>query len=310
MPKFYAYYLRSSAIREVLSSHGGGTNISNLNQAILTSLRVPLPGISEQERIADILSAYDDLIEANARRIALLEELARSLYQEWFVRFRFPGHEGVELVESAVGLVPEGWEVVPLSEITDYISRGISPKYSENSDQIVVNQRCIRDGRLSVENARRHISRVPDEKQIRMGDMLINSTGVGTLGRVAQVNEPLSNYTADSHVSIVRPRESVDMSYIGLTLLGLQSHFESMGVGSTGQTELSRSSIGETRVLLPLRSVQDSFSDIVRPIRSQVTVLFKKNANLRQTRDLLLPKLISGELSVEQSVSHDGVLSE
>lgn len=105
-PRFYAYLFRSHLIRQALSLHGGGTNISNLNQDILGRLQVPLPPKPDQCKIASILSAYDDLIENNARRIEILEQTAQMIYREWFVNFRFPGHEKVKMVESEMGLIP------------------------------------------------------------------------------------------------------------------------------------------------------------------------------------------------------------
>ncbi len=108
LPRFYAYLFRSSLMRQTLSAHGNGTNISNLNQGILSNLQVPLPPLPTQHKIVSILSTYDDLIENNTRRIEILEEMARSLYREWFVNFRFPGHEQVKMVDSELGLIPEG----------------------------------------------------------------------------------------------------------------------------------------------------------------------------------------------------------
>ncbi|MCR3883441.1 MAG: restriction endonuclease subunit S, partial [Methanothrix sp.] len=93
LPQFYAYLFRTQLIRETLSAYGGGTNINNLNQRILNDILVPLPPLPTQRKIAAILSAYDDLIENNTRRIKILEEMASALYREWFVNFRFPGHE-------------------------------------------------------------------------------------------------------------------------------------------------------------------------------------------------------------------------
>ena len=106
-PRFFAYVLRGPLIRSVLSSQGGGTNINNLNQGILSRLRVPLPPLSTQRRIAFILSAYDDLIETNSRRGALLKSMVRVLFEEWFVRFKFPGHECSERVPKLTWYGPD-----------------------------------------------------------------------------------------------------------------------------------------------------------------------------------------------------------
>jgi type I restriction enzyme S subunit len=163
-----------------------------------------------QRRIAGILSAYDGLIENNQRRIRILEEMARAIYREWFVLFRFPGHQKTELVTSPIGNIPQGWEVKKLGELTSFLSRGISPSYAEDGDSIVMNQKCIRDQRLTLDPARKQIKPIPADKRIRFGDVLINSTGVGTLGRVAQVYEKLVDCTVDTHVTIARPHTDTD----------------------------------------------------------------------------------------------------
>jgi len=182
----------------------------------------------------------------------------------------------------------------------EYISRGISPKYSENSECRVINQRCVRDNRLQLEFARGNTKQVPEEKFVRFGDVLINSTGVGTLGRVTQVYRSPEKHTVDSHVTIVRPLAGVDRDYFGWSLIQLQPDFERLGTGATGQTELNRTSIAKTELMSPPLSIQNGFGGKVYPMRSLVEILRSKNDNLRQTRDLLLPKLISGEVDVSE----------
>jgi type I restriction enzyme S subunit len=176
--------------------------------------------------------------------------MAQTLYREWFVNFRFPGHEKVKMVNSAVGPIPNGWTTALIKDHSVFISRGISPTYDEMADFLVINQKCIRDSKLNLAAARRQSKKVPKEKMVQEGDVLINSTGVGTLGRVAQVLEPIPNCTVDSHISIVRPKENAE--FFGRALLELEDHFTAQGVGSTGRAKF------------------------------------------------LLPKLVSGEVSVEQ----------
>ena len=254
----------------------------------------------EQRKIAAILSAYDDLIENNTRRIAILEDMARLLYREWFVNFCFPGHHHVPMVDSPLGPIPEGWEPITVRDVSSYINRGVSPTYADKSSSLVINQKCIRDSRLNLEHARTHTSRVPSDKHVRFGDVLINSTGIGTLGRVAQVYRTLNDCTVDSHVSIVRPNERVGVDYFGFYLLSLQPYFDSQGTGSTGQTELAREMIGKASFLLPPSNLQDHFGLTVAPMRTCCETLAKTNTNLRHTRDLLLPRLISGEIDVSE----------
>jgi type I restriction enzyme, S subunit len=293
-PRFFAYVFRSGVIRQILTAHGSGANISNLNQDILSRLLVPHPPRNAQNRITSILSAYDDLIENNTRRIAILEDMARRLFEEWFVHFRFPGHEEAKFE----GGLPQGWQTTNLAAITSFVSRGITPNYDDEGPSIVINQKCIRDQRLSLAPARRQKKRIPDLKQIQFGDVLINSTGVGTLGRVAQVLEELEATTIDTHVTIVRPGSDVDMYFFGAALLNMQTYFEHQGVGATGQTELSRARIYEKEITLPSIQLQARFAELIRSTRTLGNNLLKKNRNLRAQRDLLLPKLVSGEIDV------------
>ncbi|CAG1003662.1 hypothetical protein METP2_03488 [Methanosarcinales archaeon] len=298
----YIFYLASSDIlrKPAEKSMSGASGRQRADIASIKDLEIPTPPLPTQRKIASILSAYDDLIENNTRRIKILEEMAQALYREWFVNFRFPGHEKVKMVESELGMVPKGWEEVTIRDVSSYINRGISPKYDDLSRQIVINQKCIRDGRFNLNLVRRHSTKVPVEKFVKFGDVLINSTGIGTLGRVAQICQEISDCTVDSHVSIVRPNDRVSHEYFGSYLATLEPHFDSQGIGSTGQTELGRETIAKTIFLLPPKGLQDRFAEIVSPMRKNVVKMFIKNINLRRTRDLLLPKLISGEVDVEK----------
>ena len=146
--------------------------------------------IDLQQQIAIVLTSYDDLIENNEKRIKLLEEIAQRLYTEWFVKFRFPGHEKVKMVDSGTsfGMIPEGWEIKQLISLAKYLSRGISPLYHEEGESLVINQKCIRNKRFDLDLSKeQQRKKIPLEKQVSFGDILINSTGVGTLGRVAQI---------------------------------------------------------------------------------------------------------------------------
>jgi type I restriction enzyme S subunit len=298
-PYYLTYIFNSAWGRTSIAGNLVGVAQQHFNISAAKEMLINLPPLPTQQKIASILSAYDDLIENNTRRIAILKEMAQALYREWFVHFRFPGHEKNKMVESVLGMIPEGWDVLKVGDISISVNRGVSPKYDNSSGSIVLNQRCIRNGKLNLEEARKHSTKVPPEKLIRFGDVVINSTGTGTLGRVTQIYQSISDCTVDSHITIVRPRSKVTIDYFGLTLINLQAHFESLGVGSTGQTELSRGSIANTDVLLPPKDLQENFSNLISPMQKNIIQMLTKNANLRRTRDLLLPRLISGEIDVE-----------
>ncbi len=293
-PLFISYFLRTLNF----GRQNAAGAVPGVNRNHLHLLPVMIPPLPVQRKIAGILSAYDDLIENNSRRIAILEEMAQALYREWFVNFRFPGHEGCRMVESELGLIPGGWRVVRLGEIASYINRGVSPKYDDAAQGLVLNQKCIRDGRVSLGPSRHHVTTVADAKRVRFGDVFINSTGIGTLGRVAQVYQHIPECTVDSHVTIVRPSSDVELDYVGMSLLRMEPYFDSKGTGTTGQTELSRESVAAAKLLVPPEEIQLCFGRMVRPPRQLCAKLGECNVYLRRTRDLLLPKLVSGEVDV------------
>jgi len=227
-----------------------------------------------------------------------LEEMARAIYREWFVRFRYPGHEDVPLVDSPLGPIPDGWGVANVSDVCDLITRGVPPKYADDGPWTVINQKCIRDGRVSLEKARRQERAVPDTKQVRKGDVLVNSTGVGTLGRAALCLLDHPSLTVDTHVTIVRPALKGANPWFGLGIVSRQAEFEQLGTGSTGQTELSRSDIGAMNTVIPPEAIRIAFADTTWPQLEAALALLEQNRSLAALRDLLLPKLVTGQIDV------------
>lgn len=208
-----------------------------------------------------------------------------------------------ELVESELGLIPEGWEVSLLGDMTCYLSRGISPKYIEDGGVMVLNQKCIRDNVVDVSKARRHDvnQRKIDGRELFVGDVLVNSTGVGTLGRVAQILDLSETTIVDSHVTVVRAKSPITWNYLGIELLRRQVEIEQLGEGSTGQTELNRGKLAGLMVTVPLRAVLQAFDTITVPFRQQVAANLRQAETLATLRDALLPKLLSGEMPLGEA---------
>lgn len=292
----FVYYL-CRLLPATLVSFAGGAATPIINKSTFSSIEVPVPEYKAQGKIAAVLSAYDDLIANNQRRIALLESMAEEIYREWFVRMRFPG----KTANAPESIEPTGWHRTALGELTCLLKRGVSPNYDEKATAIVVNQKCIRNGRLDLADARLHDTPTPDEKLLRYGDVLINSTGVGTLGRAAVFDLDRENITCDSHVTIARPRDvQGEGEFLAFTVQLLQSYFEAMASGSTGQAELGRDFIAKTKVLVPPHELMQAFGERVRPMRKQRRLLMDANEQLVGMRDALLPRLISGKLRVDQ----------
>lgn len=275
LPRFYSYFLRSGVIRQVLSSQGSGTNISNLNQDILSRLQVPLPPLSVQHRISSILSAYDDLIENNTRRIEILEEMARRLYEEWFVHFRFPGHEAASFKNSDLGQIPEEWACKSLKEFIE-LAYGKALKKSERNP-----------GPYPVYGSSGEVG--THSKPLVKGPGII-------LGRKGNVGSVF--WTEDDFYPI-------DTVYFVKTDLPLEYVFFNLQTqrflnNDAAVPGLNRSQAYSLPFLKPSDKVLEEFSSHCKPIYELVRKLNKKNTNLRAQRDLLLPKLVSGEIDVSE----------
>ncbi|NPU83212.1 MAG: restriction endonuclease subunit S [Syntrophaceae bacterium] len=294
-PDFLCYFLLAPPQQGLLLAGETGATAKHVNMKDIRQLSLRhMPRLEEQRRSGRILAAYDDLIENNRRRIQLLEQAARLLYKEWFVHLRFPGHEHTKITDG----VPEGWEKITIGESASFLSRGITPKYDDNAPGLVINQKCIRNRMVSLDLARRHSNQVPSTKIVQFGDMLINSTGAGTLGRVAQFLYEADGYTVDSHITIVRPREDIPVHYFGLCLASLESYIATLGRGATNQTELSKDDIAALEIIRPSSGHAQMFEKKVALFFRQIYILLGQVKKLSQARDLLLPRLMNGDYAV------------
>ena len=241
----------------------------------------------EQEKIARILEAFDKKIQLNSNINDNLEQQAAAIFRSWFVNCIPFG-----------GIAPDEWKNVTLEDITAMVSRGITPKYADDTDQIIINQKCIRNHMIDLSLARNHRPKVINDKWLRFGDLLINSTGDGTLGRAAPVWFQPHNLTVDSHVTIVRPATENLIFYIGLWGTQHEKEIESLHTGSTGQTELPRDRVKAMKLVLPDSKTLAHFNSVMAPMASAIVTNLEENQRLANLRDALLPKLMSGEIDV------------
>lgn len=292
--EFLYQILKSSYYRPYFQQYCTGSAQPQLPIKNFSKIELDIPELNVQRRIADILSAYDDLIENNQKQIKLLEEAAQRLYKEWFVDLRFPGHKTTPIVDG----VPEGWCVSSVGDCSCILRRGISPKYNEEGPSIVINQKCIRQSVVDLNEARRQEKSFDPEMNLNDSDTVICSTGAGTLGRVGQVFGQQTNTTFDSHVTLVRASNIVGKQYLYQFLKSKQQYLQGMGKGSTNQLELNRATIQELVLLIPSVKTQNAFECQAQPIHDQITALTKQIVLLQEARDKLLPKLMSGEIEV------------
>jgi type I restriction enzyme S subunit len=300
-PKFYYYLFRSPLGRALMSSIATQTAVSGITGSNLVQLRVPHPPLPIQRKIAAILSAYDDLIENNTRRIEILEEMARSIYREWFVKFRFPGHEQVQTVDSELGLIPEGWKLKKLDELGS-IGRGKSKHRPRNDpslyggDYPFVQTGEVKEALLYIT----HYSQTYNEKGLAQSKLWEPKTLLLTIA--ANIAETailkIPACFPDSIVGFVADSEQVTPEFIKFRIDDIKEKMQSFSRG-TAQDNLSLDKIKLFYFLVPDKDYIIIFDNYTAPLFSQVHNLLLKNANLRQTRDLLLPQLISGEINIE-----------
>lgn len=267
------YWLSSPAGKAEQKKCTIGSSQSAYTIVLLKEMKIALPPLKEQERIASILSAYDDLIENNTRRIAILEEMARRIYEEWFVRFRFPGHEKVKMVESELGLIPEGWALRKLGEVIE-LAYGKALKAEERKPGP-----CPVFGSSGIVGC--HEQSLVDGPGIIVGRK-------GNVGSVHWCDVPF--YPIDTVYFV---RTNLPLHYVFFNLK--RQHFINNDAAVPG---LNRNQAYALHFLVPSDDALGRFVELCEPIFKQVRVLTAKNSNLRATRDLLLPKLISGELDV------------
>lgn len=298
-PRYLCYAYLGPQFQEVIRQRTlSGATVDRIPVGEMPNWPILLPSLETQRAVLSVLNSIDGLIENNRRRIAVLEQMARAIYREWFVKFRFPGHQDVPIVGSPLGPVPEGWQVRQLGDMSSVLTRGIAPKYSEDGEWRVINQRCIREGRVTLDLARRHGRGVAGAKQVRPGDVLINSTGVGTLGRVGVYRGPREGVTVDSHVTICRAADEAYTCWYGMSLMSEQPTLERLGIGATGQTELRRSDVEQLSLAQPSRPIAQVFAELIDPMHEMTDTLVGQISALSAARDLLLPKLVTGQIDV------------
>jgi type I restriction enzyme S subunit len=285
-----SHYLKSLDF----SSLNSGSAQPSLNRNYIYTVPARVPDIDTQRRIASILSAYDDLIENNTRRIAILEEMARALYKEWFVHFRFPGHKHVPLVDSRLGPIPEGWEPHILSDIAQDHRRAVQPDVLDADTPCVGLEHIPRRSIALSEWAK--ASDVQSTKlRFRKSEILF--------GKIRPYFHKVSVAPIDgvcSSDAIVISSKNTDWWPVVLMCVS-SDQFVAHSVQTSNGTKMPRAN-WDVFLKYGTPILRDEllgrFNRFVRDVVHQIHVLIAKNGNLRTTRDLLLPKLISGEIDV------------
>ena len=280
-----------------LRRYAGGAAQPLMTQTVIKGLRARIAPLPTQRKIAAILSAYDDLIENNARRIGILEEMARLLYREWFVDFRFPGHESVAMVDSPLGPLPEGWALSKLGTVADTNAVTLRPASAPDAIHYV-DIKSVSPGRIDkVEPMLFREAPGRARRVVAHGDTIWSSVRPNRRS-YCLILLPAENLIVSTGFTVIAARH-VPYSYLYCAVT--TDEFVGYIVGRTtgaAYPAVTAADFESATVLLPPPEILDSFHDTVADMLSLCDGLHRQNSNLRQTRDLLLPRLISGEIDV------------
>ena len=288
-PEFYLYLFKSPIFRSILSQYGNGANISNLNQDILNNMVVPKPPLLVQQKIASILSSYDELIENNKQRIQLLEEMAEEIYKEWFVRMRFPGYETAKIVDG----LPEGWKNGTIGDLVEF-------KKGKN-----ITLDTVTDGDVPVVAGGLTPAYYHNVANTISPTITISASGANA----GFVNIYYENIWV-SDCSYLDTRSTKTLFFYYLILKTRQNEVFFLQKGSA-QPHVYPKDIMTLKMKKPSSDLIEKFETLINPFFEEIKILSQKNQLLQETRDLLLPRLISGKLSVAHLVEEElGMVAE
>lgn len=302
----YVYYLFKTL---PLANYNAGAGVPTLNRNHLDNLDICVHNLPNQRKVSAILSAYDDLIENNARRIQILEEMVQRIYREWFVDFRFPGHEKVKFVSSELGMIPKDWEIATVGDVIECIESGSRPKGGIDPNQkgvpSVGAENILGLGQYEFDKEK-YVSdefyRNMRRGMIKRGDILLYKDGA-KIGRKSMFRDgfPHDVCCINEHVFILRTNIRCSQNYLYFYLdrpditqmiISLNANAAQPGINQTGVKGLP--------VLLPTKELIDLFDEYANPLLALLFNLAKKNRLLKKKRDVLLPKLMSGDLDVSE----------
>jgi type I restriction enzyme S subunit len=306
----YLYYALSIRQAELKRLGSVGTRTPIVNKSVFSQVRIPLPGLPAQRSIARILSAYDDLIDNCERRIRVLDEMARALFREWFVLFRYPGHEKTPLVDSPLGLIPNGWDALALDGLVE-LDTGKRPKGgSVGADGGVPSV-----GAENVNGVGRHdfsaekfvpraFFQAMRRGVVRDRDVALYKDGAH-IGRSTYFRGgfPHAEFAVNEHVFLLRPRGGrlgANRLYLWLQQPETVTTLRSRNANAA-QPGLNRETVGSLGITVPPEPLACQFEELVDPYFALIVEFAKRARNLGKARDLLLPRLLSGQLSVESA---------
>jgi len=296
-PKYVYYFLHSIDFK----NFNAGVGVPTLNRNHLDNYDIETHEIDDQKKIATILSNYDDLIENNTKRIQLLEKIAKLIYDEWFVKFRFPGHENVKMAynEDLKKEIPKGWEVKKLIDL-GYANTGKTPstKDKENYGTYMpfIRPPDMHNGMFCIQTTIK-ISKKGNETQ-KKKTLEANTLIVSCIGTVGLVNITSEQSQTNQQINALIIKDRNHLEYLYFKLKSLRLYLENLGACGATMTNVSKGKFESIKIIKPSDDLLEKYHKMISPIFCEIKNILIKNQNLQKTRDQLLPKLISGVVDV------------
>ena len=291
-PRYVYYFLQMMHLEQ----YNAGVGVPTLNQNHLHSLKIKIHENKLQQKIASILSAYDRLIENNTRRIRLLEQMAENLYKEWFVRFRFPEHEKVEMING----LPKGWKIKRIADI-GRIETGKTPPMSNRKlyggDILFVKTPDMHD-KIFISSTSETLSE--DGNNYQLTKLLpANSIMVSCIGTAGIVSINAKPAHTNQQINSIILNNLEDLEWLYYVCRQMKPTIELFGATGATMTNLSKGKFEKLKVVVPKANIRESFHKRIRPYFKEIFTLDQQNTLLTRQRDLLLPRLMSGKLEVK-----------
>lgn len=298
LPYFY-YLLNSREVRSLVVATSTGTKVRHTSPERICDINVEIPSKNEQEKIAKILDAYGAKIENNNTIIKTLEEMAQAIFKQWFVHYRFPGHENTEFVDSEMGRIPKGWEIRELGSLGKVIT-GKTPSTADDGNFGVeypfITIPDLQNG-IFVLNTERLLSQQGADT-MRNSDLPEGAVCVSCIATVGLLGLTTKKSYTNQQINSIVPHSPTMKYYLLLLLQKMKGFLNAYGSGGTATPIISKSAFEHIPLITPPESLLNSFYEQVNPMFATVRTVLSENQKLVSLRDLLLPRLMSDEIEV------------
>lgn len=303
-PDFIWAVVSSQEYQEKFFYLADGAAQPNMSGSQIEGVEVPLPPLPIQQRIAGILSAYDELIENSQRRIQILEAMARALYREWFIHFRFPGHESTPRIPFPLGEIPQGWEVKPIQRFGKVITGKTPSKANAEfyGDKLPFVKTPDMHSNMFILSTNERLSTAGAESQsnktLPAGTICVSC--IGTIGVVSITTEDCQT---NQQINSLVIENGVEREFLFLRLQDAKQTLENLGANGATMGNVNKGKFETMEIVTPPTELLVDYHRIARPLFEEILALSRQIQNLRRTRDLLLPRLLSGQIDMEALAS-------